>query len=195
MSGRDEISGTMRQQRAHLCAFGARDRHLERVAARPVAAAELDLRGDEQHRQRRRDSAPAARGFRRAPAASRARRAKSPIVFDWRAASSARFTSSRMAISRCQSATSAGSANASSDSRAGNSARCTDSSRVPGQVPPQLVAGHRQDRRQQPRQAVGDHVHRGLRRAALARIPPRTCRADPSTRRRRTPTGRPSSAG
>ena len=37
------------------------------------------------------------------------------------------------------------------------------------QVPPHLVGGDRQDRREQPRQAVGHQVHRGLRRAARRR--------------------------
>ncbi len=51
----------------------------------------------------------------------------------------------------------------------GKSARCTDSSRLSGQVAPQLFGGERQDRREQAREPVGHHVHGRLRRAAFAR--------------------------
>ena len=45
------------------------------------------------------------------------------------------------------------------------------------EVPPQVVGGHRQDRRQQARQPVADEVHRGLRRAP--RVRPRAQRVHP----------------
>ena len=71
-------------------------------------------------------------------------------------------------------------------------ARCAPTLARARQVPPQLVGRERQDRREQPRQPVGHDVHRRLRRAPLARLAPRTCRADPSRRRRRTRSDRPS---
>ena len=54
---------------------------------------------------------------------------------------------------------------------------CTDSSRVAGNEAPQLVGRERQDRRHQPRQTVGHHVHRRLRRSPLRR--PRGERVQP----------------
>ena len=54
------------------------------------------------------------------------------MIFPCRAPSSARLTSSRIAISRSHRATSAGSVSASTAARTGNSATCTEASRVPG---------------------------------------------------------------
>ena len=57
------------------------------------------------------------------------------------------------------------------------------------QHPPQLVHRHRQDRRQQARQAVDDDEHRGLARAARLATWRRTCTSGPWSRRRRTRSG------
>ena len=194
-SSLDDTSVTIRQHRAHLSPVGARrpstSRHPDRRRS-PVAASTCDTMNSIGSRPRSDSSSSAAsppRADRR-----RAPRASCRSSCSWRAASSARFTSSRTAISRSHRATSAGSTQRFDVRLRGNSARWTDCSRCPGQVPPHLVRRDRQDRREQPRQPVGDDVHRRLRRAPLRRVGARTCRADPSRRRRRTRTGPPSSA-
>ena len=86
-----------------------------------------------------------------------------PIAPAMRSRSSSRATSARSAISAVQSMRSAGSS--------GNSCqvvRNTDSARVTAQMPPHLLGGERQDRRQPAHHALGDVPHRGLRRAARA---------------------------
>ena len=65
---------------------------------------------------------------------------------------------------------------------AGNSAqvaRNTDSARVPGMMPPDLLGRERQDRRQPAHHGFGDPVHRRLRRAARRGRSPASCTGDP----------------
>ena len=191
------MHGRRRASSARTCRPSARaTATLERRRPRRVASSSVDLRHDEQHRQV-------------GSVATRAERAVSPpdAVSATRAASERADRLLLAASPRARALTDVAHleqplppvvelrVDAALDSARGNSARWTDALARARQVPPQLVGRHRQDRREQPRQPVGDHVHRGLRRAALARVGARTCRAGPSTRRRRTRSGRRSRTG
>ena len=94
------------------------------------------------------------------------------ITFSFRFSSSCRLTWSRTAASGAHRSSSAASFRHPRSSF-GNSAMCTDASRSPGNMPPQLVHRHRQDRREQARQAVDDDVHRRLARAARLDLAPK----------------------
>ena len=88
-----------------------------------------------------------------------------PIVFACRSVSSARLTWSRISINRPHRAARSRSCMASTFGR--------EFGQVDGvlarawQMPPQLVGGHRQDRREQPGQPVADDEHRRLRGPSL----------------------------
>ena len=130
---------------------------------------QLDLRHDEQHRQ---VAAYALEQRELAGGADSTTFACSelPICLFLRSGSISASTRSRRPISRVPALEQLRDRRARrSSARGGNSAMCTDSSRAPGRMPPQLVGGERQDRRHQPRQAVGHQIHRRLRRAPLAR--------------------------
>ena len=117
---------------------------------------------------RSRSSAAAAASARQRDVA---RPSEVPIVLSWRAVSERALTVSRISSS-APSAARAASIDGGARRRAGTSAMWTEGSRAApaGQVTPQLVGRDRQDRREQPRQAVRDDVHRRLRRAPLARV-------------------------
>ena len=125
------------------------DAHLvrRRRPRRPCSATSDTI---EEHRQL---GAMLLRAARRRARAVMTTRAPSdvPITLSLRFSSSAALT-----VSRTPSSAPTSRADRASDeaSTVGNSSRCTDSARAPGQVPPQLVRGDRQDRRQQPRQPV-----------------------------------------
>ena len=181
---------------ARTCALRRARRRCPAVSSPPPRSRSADLRDDEQHRQVVAIAAAAARRSRRSRRSATRAPSELPIVLPCRAASSARFTSSRMRDQPLPALHQIARRPAPRPSaRGGNSARWTDASRGPGRCRHISSAVTGRIGAEQAREAVGDQVHRGLRRAALRRIRRRTCRADPSTRRRRTPTGRPSPAG
>ena len=157
-----------------LHAAGALDRDARlplASAAVAGAASQLHLGDDEQHRQlasRSRSSSasssPAPPTGRPWPAASC--RSACPSA----AARSRASTRSRsVAQPRPRARAAPRSPSASSSAVVGKQREVHRLLARAGQVPPQLVGRERQDRRQQPRQAVGHDVHRRLRRPPLAR--------------------------
>ena len=161
-----------------LHAVGALDR---RCAASPRRRfdvgrrrPQLDLRDDEQHRQLLARTARAAAARRSSAESTTFACSELPICLFLRSGSISASTRSRSATSVFHRSTSAGSASASSSSAVGKQRHVHRLLARARQVAPQLVGGERQDRRQQPRQAVGHQVHRRLRRAPLARPRPRS---------------------
>ena len=157
-------SGTTRQQRSHLVPSA-------RVDRRPAAASSAPSPAVEPHAPTRRRasagtprSGAAGRARRRPPARSTAADRLPPMVLSCRFCSSATFTDVAHGAERGP-ALDERRRRAGPRGPRGKSAMCTDASRAPGQAAPQLVHRHRQDRRQQPRQAVDDREHRRLARA------------------------------
>ena len=165
-SGSVRTLGTNRQQRAHFTpgAFSTSTRTSSAPSAAPTLS--VDVRDDEEHRQLARDAARAARRSARCAVTTTRAPSELPMTLSLRFSSSAALTVSRTSSRRVPASRRA--RDPRSGRPSGKSSRCTDAERGPGQVAPELVGGDRQDRRQQPRQAVADQVHRRLRRAPLA---------------------------
>ena len=179
---------------AGTCRRSARGhRHRHAVGARRL---ERDLRHDEQHRQVGLVPREQRGRFRRRAARVTSAPSDVPIILSCRAASSARLTSSRTAQQTLPPAGERASISAST-LLAGSSARCTDASRAArragGRQSSSAVTGRiGASRRASPSAMMYIAVcaERRSRRRRRERV-----QADPSTRPRRTRSGRPSGTG
>ena len=174
---------------ARTCSLQRARRRWPAVSSPPSVTSQADLRHDEQHRQIVPVLLAAGRRSARPRAASTRAPSELPIVFPCRADSSARLTSSRIAISRCHRSTRSRSVRACDLGAAAGTRRCEPTaSRDPGRCRHISSDGERQDRREQAR--------RGRRRSgtspsapnAAGSTRPQRCKADPSRHRHRRPT-------
>ena len=173
----DETVGTIRQQRGHLSPSArATPTSIVHASRQSVAAGACGLE------RRPRDTmnsigSVVGVAFEQRGGAPRSSTSMTtcacselPIVFCFAQRFELALTADRASSSSCPTArSSAGVAHRVESAAAGTRRGAPTSSRVPGRWRHSSSVGDRQDRRQQPHQAVGDDVHRRLRRAPLGR--------------------------